>query len=420
MRGLLERFNRKLNTHEGFFKSVFLLVRGNVLAQIITFIFLPILTRLYSPENYSVLAIYFSLVTILGSIACLRFEIAIPIVKRESEAKKLLHLSLLSSIVFFIFSMLVVFLSLDITSNIKLFNDIGYLIWLVPIGTFFYSIYNALVYWNTRNKYFKDIATTKVTQSLLGNITSTILGLSSLGPLGLIIGQIINFSSGIYRLRIKQKKSIKKSYFKELYITFLRNKKYPKYSVLESIANTGSIQLPIIIIGFYYLGPEAGYLMIAMRILGIPMTLIGASISQVYISNAPKQNDIYKYTLSICVKLTKIAIVPFLLLLITSPYIYTIILGENWSGIGKYIAMMIPWFFMQIICSPISMSLHIINKHKIALRLQIVGFIIRVLGTYLCALLFIDNLVIYYIFSGFVFYILYLSVVIYSLKKFKS
>ena len=83
MKSLLDKINAKLNAQGGFFKAVSVLVGGTAFAQLIGFICLPILTRLYTPEDYSVLGVYVAIVSILSVVSCLRFEIAIPIAKSD-------------------------------------------------------------------------------------------------------------------------------------------------------------------------------------------------------------------------------------------------------------------------------------------------------------------------------------------------
>ncbi|MDC4533125.1 polysaccharide biosynthesis protein, partial [Acinetobacter baumannii] len=95
MKSLLVKINSKLNAQGGFLKAVSVLVGGTAFAQLVGLICLPILTRLYSPEDYAVLGIYVAIVSILSVIACLRLEIAIPIPEKDAEAKSLLILSLL-------------------------------------------------------------------------------------------------------------------------------------------------------------------------------------------------------------------------------------------------------------------------------------------------------------------------------------
>ncbi|WP_180085929.1 oligosaccharide flippase family protein [Acinetobacter sp. YH12145] len=419
MKSLLDKVNAKLNVQGGFLKAVSVLAGGTAFAQLIGFVCLPILTRLYTPEDYSVLGVYVAIVAILAVISCLRFDIAIPIPENENDGKALLLLSFLSNTIFSIILYVVLFISYPYIQHYKIIDQLSYWIWLIPLGVFVSGFYSALQYWATRHKRFKDIAKTRITQAISGNTASLAGGMLSVGFGGLIIGQLLNFSGGLFKLAVSAKKDLAVVKSSPLKTTFAKYSNFPKYSTFEALANTSAIQLPLIIIASFLIGPEVGYLMLAMKVLGIPMGLIGSAMSQVYLSHAPayhQKGELFEYTKSILRKILKLVIFPFLILLLISPYIFGYIFGTQWADIGYYISAMIPWYFMQMLSSPVSMSLHIIEEQKIALILQIFGFFIRVIILLILALYFSKYISEYYILSGFIFYTVYMVVILACLK----
>lgn len=419
MKSLLEKFNAKLNAQGGFLKSVSVLVGGTVFAQIIGFICLPILTRLYTPEDYSILGVYVAIVSILAVVSCLRFDIAIPVAIESNEARNIFYLALISNIIFSILILLSIYLSYEYISNVEIIRELSFLIWLIPLGVFFNGLYSALQFWATRDKKFKLIAKTRITQAVFSNTTSISLAIYGLGFAGLILGQLLSYSGGILRL-LRNAVNNKESTNLTLKETFLKYKNFPKYSTWEGLANTSAIQLPLIIISIFLVGPEVGYIMLAMKVLGIPMGLIGSAISQVYLSQASEYHNnkkLFSYTLEILKKILKIVFLPFLFLMVSSPYIFGYIFGKEWNEVGLYIMAMIPWYFMQILSSPISMALHVLSKQKLALFMQVLGFLIRVV---LLLIIFIINnemAIYYYIVSGFLFYSMYFFAILYLIKS---
>ncbi|MCL6231124.1 oligosaccharide flippase family protein [Acinetobacter amyesii] len=420
MKSLLDKVNAKLNAQGGFLKAVSVLVGGTAFAQLIGFLCLPILTRLYTPEDYSVLGVYVAIVAILAVISCLRFDIAIPIPENENDGKALLLLSFLSNTIFSIILYVVLFISYPYIQHYKIIDQLSYWIWLIPLGVFVSGFYSALQFWATRHKRFKDIAKTRMTQAISGNAASLAGGMFSVGFGGLIVGQLLNFSGGLFKLAVSAKKDLAVVKSSPLKATFAKYSNFPKYSTFEALANVSAIQLPLILLASYIIGPAVGYLMLAMKVLGVPMGLIGSAFSQVYLANANQhleRKTLYSYTKSIIFKIFKITIVPFVVLAVISPFIFGYIFGENWKDVGLYILAMLPWYFMQILSSPVSMSLHIVGKQKKALFLQIIGFVLRVLGLIVILNTFINNALIYYMLSGFLFYFIYLVVIMQSLKN---
>ena len=421
MKSLLDKINAKLNAQGGFFKAVSVLVGGTAFAQLIGFICLPILTRLYTPEDYSVLGVYVAIVSILSVIACLRLEIAIPIPENDSEAKDLFLLSFIINIIFVFVLYLLLITLYSFLKEFYIVQQLSIWIWFIPLGILLSGSYSTLQYWSTRKKRFKDIAKTRITQSISGNSASLIVGVTTGGLGGLIVGQIFSFGGGFVRLSSSAYKDLKSIKDKvSLKNTLYKYRDFPKYSTFEALANISALQLPLIIIASFFIGPEVGYLMLAMKVLGIPMGLIGGAMSQAYLAHAPdfyKSGQLYGYTVSILIKIFKLVVIPFIILALISPYIFTFVFGEKWSGLGDYILMMIPWYFMQILSSPVSMALHIVGKQKLALILQFFGFLLRVI--ILLGVLFLarDFAVNYYIFSGFIFYVIYMVFILFSIRQ---
>jgi len=84
------------------------------------------------------------------------------------------------------------------------------------------------------------------------------------------------------------------------------------------------------------------------------------------------------------------------------------------------VAWMTPWFILQFISSPVSMSLHVTNNQRAALQLQLFGFVLRVGGTWLATLIAADYIFEIYAATGFIFYAVYLLVVAHITKIKKS
>lgn len=424
MKSLLERINNKLNDQGGFLKSISILVGGTVFAQAVTVLSLPILTRLYNPSEFSIFAVYTSLLAVLAAISCLRFEIAIPIAKDEEEAFTLVLLSLISN--FFINILITAFIFLFYTDIILFLRleSVGSLIWLIPIGVFFSGIYNVFQFWITRKKQFKIIAKTRMVQSVSGASVQIVMGILGFAAIGLIFGQIVKVSAGVYRLirefLFETKSFLKNVSLKKLKAIFEKYDQFPKYSTFEALANSAGIQLPVIIIAALSAGPEAGYLMLAMQVMMIPMQFIGNSVSQVYLAHAPEKYQsgvLEKYTKECILQLLKIGIIPLTVISILAPIVFPILFGNDWQRAGDILLWLLPWFVMQLIVSPVSMSLYILNKQKQALVLQLIGFFIRIGLVLYASVSFSDYILEIYALSGFIFYTLYFFTVIYFLKK---
>lgn len=421
MRSILQD---KLFKHP-FVRRVSVLVGGTAIGQLIAILALPILTRLYTPDAFSTLAVYNSFLALITVIACLRLQIAIPLPKSDRVAAALCILSLISVVFISVLSGVAVLLIPEIFNKLTN-NKISQYLWLIPLGVLSVGMYNALQYWSTRKKKFSLIAKTRITQSLSG--TGVKLGSGFLAgggwTAGLIVGQFLSQGAGFLSLGLNALKNdkfiFKRVRGKDLRLALIRYQNFPKYSTLEAFTNVGGIQIPILLIAYYAVGAEAGYLMIAMQLLSAPMSLLGSAIAQVYLSEGAEryhQGDLERFTKSTVLNLAKIAFLPLLLVGVLAPTLMPYVLGDNWQRTGILMAWMVPWFYIQFITSPVSMSLHITGNQKLAFLLQAIGLLIRVGSVMFTVFLSDTHIGEVYAVSGFVFYIIYFFVILNVISK---
>lgn len=402
-----------------FIRSVSVLVGGTVLGQAIAILILPILTRLYTPNDFSVLAVYAGLLSVVSVVACLRFDIAIPLPEREEDGINLLALALLLA---FAVSLLIAIPCLLapawVAGTLKQPLLEPYL-WLLPLGVLLMSACSALQFWVTRQKSFRLIARTRVTQSLGGAAAQLGFGWAGLTPAGLIVGQMISSGAGAFglgwRTFVDSRALLSKVSVIEMRRIFHVYDRFPKYASLESFANNAAIQVPVLIIAAAALGPEAGYLALAMRVMQAPMGLIGGAIGQVYFSRAPEEHRSGRlgvFTAGILGGLMKAGVGPLAFAGIVAPAIFAIVFGESWGRAGVLVAWMTPWFILQFLASPVSIALYVTNHQKQAFVLQLFGVVFRVGFVFAAIQFYRAGVAEAYAITGFVFYLIYLILVL--------
>lgn len=399
------------------------LVTGTAAGKLIIIATMPLATRLYSPDDFALLAVYMALISIISVAACLRFEIAIPLAKNVEQAADLLIISLIFSSLISLIAFIIALVAPNEVSELIGKPAIAPYLWLVGLGVLCISLYSMFQYWATRKRQFGVVAKTRVGQAITGTTTLLVLGYLGFIPLGLMLGNMLNVGAGGVRLATKaimddwvQFKSITTSRLRK---TFKENWRFPIYSTPEAITNIAAVQIPILIIASYA-GAEAGQLYLAMLVMAAPMSLIGSSISQVYVSRAPEEfcNDrLEVFTTNIMIKLFMVGIVPIVVAAFLSPLIFPLIFGPEWLRAGQIVSWIAPWMLVQLVVSPVSMALHITNNQSRAMLLQVFGLFLRVGMVAVIVLTMKKSYVEIYAVSGFIFYIIYGLVVIYSIKK---
>ena len=418
LRSKLESLNR-----EGFARSIGVLVGGTAFAQALTVLALPFVTRLYTPSDFSVLAVFASILSIISVAACLRLELAIPMPEYDNDAANLFAVALCASAVVALLSGLVVYFwpaqIIDLVGQ----PGLRPYLWLLPFGIWLTSSYSAMQFWTTRKKRFGLIAKTRMSQAVGGTGTQIGLGFGGFTPMGLLLGQVINSGAGFFGLGRNAMRedgaALKSINLQGMRQMFQRYDRFPKFSTFESFANTASSQLPVILIAALSVGPEAGYLILAMRAMAIPLGLIGGAVSQVYLSRAAdefREGRLTQFTLRVINGLFKSGVGPLLLIGAVSPIIFPLIFGEKWQRAGELVAWMTPWFLMQFLTSPISMAFHVTGHQRLVLLVQLVGLVLRVGIVCLSAWIAPSYIVESFALSGVVFYLMYFGAIVWVLK----
>jgi O-antigen/teichoic acid export membrane protein len=271
-----------------FIQAVGVLVGGTALAHGITALALPILSRLYSPADFSMLAVFTSLLSIISVAACLRFDVAVAIPDKDIDAANLLALALGCA---FVISLIVAILVLLIPEQIASWlNQIGLsaYLWLLPLGVLLASSYSALQTWLVRKKEFGQIARSRIAQSAVAAGMQLSMGAAGVGAFGLLLGYVLNAGAACVVLGYKvirfDRRAFRAVSWSGMRAMAMVHHRYPKYSTWEALSNSAAIQVPIIMIAALAVGPEAGYLSMAMYVMQAPMALVGGAIGQVYLS----------------------------------------------------------------------------------------------------------------------------------------
>ena len=298
----------------------------------------PILTRLYSPEDFGELAVFTSLISIISVISALRYELAIPLPDKDSEAKYLLILSIFLVITITTFTNVIFFICDEYVAGKLKVTEIATNSWLISLGVFSIGIYNILNYWSIRTKQFKSIAKVKILQTF--SLITIQLTTYKYGGVSLLAAYIISQlvgAIGLSREELLKKKWIKFNWI-EIKATAKRYQHFPIFSSFDGLANKAGTELPSLIFATFF-GPIAvGYYFLAQKILNVPLFLISRSVSQVFYSNASeaKKGDLAKLVEDLHKQLVYIVLPIVSLLICIGPEIFYFVFGEQWKIAGEF------------------------------------------------------------------------------------
>lgn len=373
---MLKRFLPKSD----FTKNVLTLMTGTSVAQALPIAISPILTRIYTPEDFGVLALFTSLTFILGSIANGRYEAAIILPKEDDDALNIAALgTMISTALSLLLLIIIFFLSGRIAHAIG--NDsVRPWLYLLPFSVFMTGLYNVLVFYNTRKKRFRDIAKASVLKSFILVIIQLLGGFIWTGVVGLISGQFISQLFANRRLYLNSVKNKNKSAvtFQKMKKLAIRYKDFPKFSFWAVLSNSLSMYLINIMISLFYGIATLGFYSHVQKVLGMPSMLIGSSIGQVFYqeANAERQKT-GQAVISFNSTFKKLLIITpvFVIIYFFVEDAFTFVFGDTWRVTGEYAKILTPLYAIRFVSSALSTVISIFEKNKIGLIINILLFI---------------------------------------------
>jgi len=186
----------------------------------------------------------------------------------------------------------------------------------------------------------------------------------------------------------------------------VRFRRFPLLSAPASFFNTLGLRLPVMLVAGFYGIEAAGWLMLSQMVVGGPMTLIGQSVSRVYsgeLGHHRRENPANMEALFIKMT-TKLAIyctLPILVLAVIAPVAFEWIFGQNWHTAGLYTRMLALMLIAQIIVSPVSSTLTLLERQELQLIWDVLRVIVVCTGFWFAAANGLSDLSALAIYCGF-------------------
>jgi O-antigen/teichoic acid export membrane protein len=358
----------KINFKSELIKSALVLSSGTVLAQAISYLLTPFITRLYSPEDFGEFGIIMRIVAFLAVIGAARYEHAIPLPKKNEHAFHIYRLSLRVLMWTVTLSLLAggIFWLFKSNSNHLLFYIV--IISALTGFTVFISIGR---HWAIRMKWFKNITVSTLLSSATTNTAKLLAGIAGLGVIGLAISTLLGVIAGsivfIFDAFGIYKKNNKKSNLRRTVVA-RQYREFPRVNLPHSLIDTSRELLVAFFLTLYLSTSLFGSYDHSFRMLKIPLLLIGVAVGQVLYNKMSadfsQKKDIYLLLKRSVILLTLIGIVPFTIIYFWGAPIFEFVFGKEWMLSGQIAAALSPWLMANFVASSISMVPAIIGKLK--------------------------------------------------------
>ncbi|HHC5036879.1 TPA: type 8 capsular polysaccharide synthesis protein Cap8K [Staphylococcus aureus] len=352
-----------------FIGDSFLMILSSGIAQVILIITTPIITRLYSPAEFGEFTIFSNIAMILIPIINARYDLLIVNAKNDRSANILSQISFLISLLILLILIPILAISAWLYPNFIL--DFIFII----IMLFLVSLTNIFTNYLNKERKYKVLSLINVFRAGSMALLQIIFGLLSLGSLGLIIGFSLSYIPGItlgYKTFKKHFNIVRNK--EETKALFLENKNQLVYSTPSILLNSLSFSVVVFFIGILYTNTEVGIYGMAIRVLGIPVTIISLGLSKIFMQQA---NDYYiergnfrNLLLKFSSTLVIVSIILYVPLYLFSEELVNILLGHSWVDAITVIKIVIPLFVIRLIVSTVSLSVIVLQKQQLELILQ--------------------------------------------------
>lgn len=362
------------------------MMTGTAIAQAIPFLISPILSRLYTPEEFGVLAIFMSIATVIGMVSTGRYELAIMLPEKKRDAQNLMILSLCISLFISLVTLLLVIIFRNPILTFFDSPELGPWLYLIPVMVLSMGIYQTFNYWSTRNKTFRVNAASRISQSVVASSSQLALGVARTGSAGLIAGVIAGQMTSAFVLAwrtLRHPGELKRAASLDCvkqnakrYSNFLKIN--TPHAFVDSLKNEGMVYLII----YFFTKTILGSYAFAYRILKAPVGLISSSFYQVFFEKASRAVDegtpIQPMVLKIYRNLFLLGLPAFGLVFIYTPQIFSFVFGEKWLMAGEVAQILIPWLFLNFLATPVSCLTVVMNKQREAMLVTIIDIALKV------------------------------------------
>ncbi len=384
---------------------------GTAIAQTISLISIPILTRLFTPDEFGVFAVYFGISSLLASISGGRYELAIMLPKKDLNSYQILIISFWLVILTSILSLIFLFIFFKPIATLLEIQSYKYFIFLIPITVFLLGTYNILSQWLSRFKKFKDIAISNVSKNSTAVSSKIAAGLISLNVFGLVIGEIIGqfFSILVLFLRNKKNASLKKYKINKQILKqeMKENRNFPFFSMPMAFLNSISVNILIYILTIIFNTTIVGLYTQANKVINYPLNFITSSFASVFyqkITKTGRKSKLYLYSYLFSFFTALVILLP---VVFWGEELFSFVLGKKWAFSGNIAKLIIPIAVFGFATRNVSSVFSLLKKQEITLIWQIIFLTFALLIFYNFKTESLEKILLYFsIFGSIMYFIL--------------
>jgi O-antigen/teichoic acid export membrane protein len=362
------------------------LLSTSTLAQIIGLVVYPLLTRMYTPEDFGVLNVLLSVAGLLAIVSTGRYEPALVLEKDDASAKSLLQLILLISLAVFAVGQLVFTLFAHPISAIFKSAD-GIECWLpiLPLLVLMMGLWQALNHYCIRQKKFNVVGENNLVKSSLNAGLKLLFGYAGKLRSGLVLSTLISWFSALLLSLFRVRKYLKglfnmdKNQMREMAVKYAN---FSKFELPQAVSNMLAGNLPLLMLPLCFGMDEVGLFSLALTIGFYPVGVFTGSMDQVLYKRMVEQRQQNEEVLPMIARFcrrTFLVLLPFFVLFFfIAEWFFSVVFGAQWTLAGTYFKIMLPWLFVVTMTASLTFIPKVYFKQKTAMLIEFAYIVLRI------------------------------------------
>ncbi len=370
----------------GVLKNTSKLLSANLFAQVLGLAVYPILTRLYSPDDFGLLNLFLSIGGVMILFATGQYHCAVVLPKTSEEGNACFQVGMLVNIGM----LLLLLLSIPFASSIAtLFNAPALASWyfLLPLHVFLMASWQLLNYWYVRQKSYQRISWYLIGQSTVGATGKIAFGYGGFLSGGLVVATVVApvvaLSATLMRSyrKVISLLQVDRSLCKQVAHTY---RKFPQFTLPKSIVNYLSNNLPTLLLVPFFGLTEIGYWGMAMALAYTPIYQVAHSLYQVLFQHVVERVNQHQSIAGFLLKIMGALVGGMLLLFVPLywllPSLVEVLLGADWLVVATYIRCVLPWLLVVALYASTDFIIDIFNKQDKQFYFEVALLVVRLLA----------------------------------------
>jgi O-antigen/teichoic acid export membrane protein len=370
-----------------YVRNVAVLVSGTSVAQALTIIASPILSRLYDPAEYGLFGVFMAVAAPLITIACLKYDQAVIVAKDDDEAADLIVVSYFAVLGLVAVALIVLLITHEWIAARLGEPHAGKLLLFVPLFTLFSGLFYANAAWANRQQSYRSISGGMIAQATGTTSLQIVLGLLGTGGVGLAIGRIcgavlsitvLTWRTPFAHLNLRQRAAN----VRQLWRVAKAHDKFPKFNTPVDLLMAFSTNFPSIFLALFFSPAAAGAYWFTYRLLEMPSNVIGEAVRRVFYQRAAGLHRDGQSVLPLWTKTTLVmatmAAPPVAVIVIFAPELFAFVFGAEWSVAGQYAQWLVLWWATTFARIPSAALIPVFHLQGYALVFEVIALAMRI------------------------------------------